>query len=298
MSLDIFLFFLFLQLVYFLFYNPQKIKNDINAASVSYNVSGFAWSENIGWISFNCNNTGSCGTSDYKVKTSFSFNLSPVASISCDASGCNSSDCIGYNGGCIFTLNNDSTDPDGQDDIVKSEWTITSQASGQIVNQLTCTTASDPLCNWTLPSSFSSGDYTANLYVEDTAGISSETTTQFTVKQEAIAGFVCSLDGTNWQDCGDVHPTKDQVVYFSDNQPDPLEHSSPSEDATAITNRVWDVDGTVFSSDNQSNVTTTIPTSGPHSVTLTITDNQNREVSETHQVGVTIRLPKWKEVAP
>ncbi|KKR45090.1 MAG: hypothetical protein UT80_C0044G0001, partial [Parcubacteria group bacterium GW2011_GWC1_40_13] len=34
----------------------------------SYNVTGYAWSSNIGWISFNCSNTGTCGTSSYKVK--------------------------------------------------------------------------------------------------------------------------------------------------------------------------------------------------------------------------------------
>jgi hypothetical protein len=31
------------------------------------NISGWAWSETIGWISFNCTNTGVCGTSDYGV---------------------------------------------------------------------------------------------------------------------------------------------------------------------------------------------------------------------------------------
>ena len=36
-------------------------------AGTGDNVSGYAWSENIGWISFNCTNTGSCGTSNYGV---------------------------------------------------------------------------------------------------------------------------------------------------------------------------------------------------------------------------------------
>jgi hypothetical protein len=31
------------------------------------NVSGWAWSETIGWISFNCTNTGTCGISNYGV---------------------------------------------------------------------------------------------------------------------------------------------------------------------------------------------------------------------------------------
>lgn len=36
-------------------------------AGSSDNVSGWAWSENIGWISFNCTNSGTCATSNYGV---------------------------------------------------------------------------------------------------------------------------------------------------------------------------------------------------------------------------------------
>ncbi len=35
------------------------------------NFSGFAWSEVAGWISFNCADPGSCGSSDYRVNTSW-----------------------------------------------------------------------------------------------------------------------------------------------------------------------------------------------------------------------------------
>jgi len=42
----------------------------------------------IGWISFNCSNTGVCGTSDYKVLTGVSLNKSPVASIVCNPPSC------------------------------------------------------------------------------------------------------------------------------------------------------------------------------------------------------------------
>jgi len=47
---------------------------------------GWAWSDlNIGWISFNCLNQGVCGTSDYKVITTLSFNSPPyVESIDLD----------------------------------------------------------------------------------------------------------------------------------------------------------------------------------------------------------------------
>lgn len=39
----------------------------ISRAGSSDNVSGWAWSENIGWLSFNCVNTSSCGVVNYGV---------------------------------------------------------------------------------------------------------------------------------------------------------------------------------------------------------------------------------------
>ena len=35
----------------------------------SGNLSGYAWGENVGWISFSCENTGSCSTVEYGVIT-------------------------------------------------------------------------------------------------------------------------------------------------------------------------------------------------------------------------------------
>ncbi len=37
------------------------------SADSAHNMSGFAWSSNVGWISFNCTNVGSCGTANYGV---------------------------------------------------------------------------------------------------------------------------------------------------------------------------------------------------------------------------------------
>lgn len=56
-----------------------------NCVSSNYNVSianndfsGWAWNDVIGWFSFNCNNSGignTCGTSDYKVSTTWTPGL-------------------------------------------------------------------------------------------------------------------------------------------------------------------------------------------------------------------------------
>ncbi|MFA6177803.1 MAG: hypothetical protein WC694_02840 [Candidatus Paceibacterota bacterium] len=45
------------------------------SASVTDNMSGYAWSSNIGWISFNCTNNNSCATSNYGVNKDASGNL-------------------------------------------------------------------------------------------------------------------------------------------------------------------------------------------------------------------------------
>ena len=41
----------------------------INPADGSF--SGWAWNDNIGWLSFNCSNPGVCGSSNYKVQTAW-----------------------------------------------------------------------------------------------------------------------------------------------------------------------------------------------------------------------------------
>ncbi len=41
-----------------------------NAQSAAGNVSGYAWSSNVGWISFNCSNTNTCDTALYGVNIS------------------------------------------------------------------------------------------------------------------------------------------------------------------------------------------------------------------------------------
>jgi hypothetical protein len=65
-------------------------------------VSGWAWSDNIGWISFNCANTSTCSTSDYKVMAAengtltghaWSDSLGWISFNSGDITGCPESPC-------------------------------------------------------------------------------------------------------------------------------------------------------------------------------------------------------------
>ncbi len=71
-------------------------------------VTGWAWSSNIGWISFNCSNTDSCGTSNYKVFIedapggtrgdfsgyAWSDNVGWISFEAADVAGCPSGTCL------------------------------------------------------------------------------------------------------------------------------------------------------------------------------------------------------------
>lgn len=49
---------------------PGVVKYGVTVDS-NGNFNGYAWNDDVGWISFNCANTSSCGTSDYLVSTSW-----------------------------------------------------------------------------------------------------------------------------------------------------------------------------------------------------------------------------------
>jgi len=98
-------------------------------AGAGQNVSGYAWSSNIGWISFNCTNDNSCGTSDYGVNIDNGGNFSgyawspSVGLISFNvSSGCPEAGCVtqpkfdkstgvvtGWARACEGTVNGDCT---------------------------------------------------------------------------------------------------------------------------------------------------------------------------------------------
>lgn len=65
-------------------------------------ITGYAWSDNVGWISFNCSNTNSCATSNYGLSIAgdgtvsgyaWSDNIGWVSANASDVSGCPSAPC-------------------------------------------------------------------------------------------------------------------------------------------------------------------------------------------------------------
>ena len=219
-------------------------------------------------------------------------NNPPQASASCYPQGCSQSagSCSGYTW-TSFCLKNNSTDPDDTSDIKNSIWTIT----GQMEDTSNCLAVSgNPVCNWTLPSNFTAGNYSAQLYVEDKTGASDTVYKSFSILQDIIAEFDCSLNSEGpWQECETLKASEGEIVYFRDK-------STPSDGGSPIVSRSWTFeDGTPAASVLQ------YPSSsfqkidqGSGRATLMVTDSNGRSDTTLHQVWVTIPLPEWQEIPP
>ena len=249
---------------------------------------GWAWGGDdtdeeavIGWISFNDKDfDGSPGPVDYQVMTSISLNVPPTAVISCSVASCSVYDSE------VLVLENNSTDPDstnpeGNNDIVKSKWSIDG------VLKDTCT--SNPLCNFTPQNYVGTGSYTAELYVEDSMGNSHTVTKAFQIKRDISAAFSCSLDEILWEVCEDITPTEEETVYFKGDD------SMASEGAT-ITTWVWEKDGSPLVEGIPRPATGAVFPS--MKIRLTVADSVGREASVDHDIGAKIALPTWKEIPP
>mgnify|MGYP001584455743 CR=1 FL=1 len=125
-------------------------------ASTSDTLSGYAWSDNIGWVSFNCTDTNSCGTSNYGVTVNaitgnfsgfaWSDNIGWVSfnqTSGCPEGGCttqpnvdkNTGAVIGWARACAGTVNGDCTGAsrsDGWDGWIKlsGSWSPSVSFSG------------------------------------------------------------------------------------------------------------------------------------------------------------------------
>lgn len=250
---------------------------------------GWAWgSDVVGWISMNCAEGGNgganvCAQSNYKVIAPSISNQPPLAIINCDPTTC-----IGYTGD-VFTLKNDSTDPNGQGDIIKSEWDVLNFGSAP---DITCT--SPPRCDYTVPTqSLGAGTFQATLKVEDKkAATSTSPPKSFTLKQDAVASFRCSLDQATWKACSDIKATKGETVYFQD-------QSTPSEGAASITAWSWSFINGSPSSSTQQNPNTKFQSTGSKSVSLTVTDSVGRtDTSDPVTINVGLSFPSWEEISP
>lgn len=74
----------------------------INTLQASKNLSGYAWSSTVGWVSMSCENAGTCSTSDYGVSVypngdingyAWSSNIGWISFFGGDTQGCPSGEC-------------------------------------------------------------------------------------------------------------------------------------------------------------------------------------------------------------
>ncbi|MEA3344504.1 MAG: hypothetical protein U9Q16_02400 [Patescibacteria group bacterium] len=242
----------------------------------------------IGWISFNCSNTGVCETPgylDYKVLTGISLNKSPVASIACNPLGCE----VFYRDILIFE--NHSTDTDGESDIIKSEWYVKEQGqpdSSYVLKQ-SCTSA-PILCDYTRQLEITAGLYTVALYIQDQEGADSTDYKDFTIKEDIDADFECSSDDIIWESCEGFTIMEGETIYFQD--------ASVPRAGHAINSWAWTMNGNSFGANSPNS--SVIALVGDMDIKLDIVDDGGRADTETYTIeGEMIQhSPKYKEISP
>jgi hypothetical protein len=197
---------------------------------------------------------------------------------------------------CIFKLVNNSSDPDGS--ISQTKWYIKKKTEPD--SSYTEIGSCFGKCDHTIQKTDvpEPGIYTVKLTVFDNQGASASATRDLTVKMEISAGFMCSLDNSNWKSCETIDLFAGQTIFVKDT-PFLAEHSIPSEGAT-INSRIWQKgDGTNFETfaQNTDNASTTL-TISQRFIRLIVSDTASRSDRQDHQLSVTYPLPFWKEIPP
>lgn len=270
---------------------------------------GWAWSDMVvGWISFNCQEPGSCGSFNYKVKTTMTLTLEqgPEAAMSCDGSQCwggtcNESTWISYRPvaeptPCIYKVNNDSTDPNGLDDIVLTDWYFKVQGTDDSTYiRLPGCPQYAGISDCTIQASIPAGYYTIKLVVTDSTANDDYATHNITVKSEVRADFMCSLDNANWQRCSDLSGkiAKDEMIYLKDD-PSLSYHSIASEGESIVT-REWFLNGVAFGGNNTTASTNLLEKN--NIIKLKITDSAGRSDYQEYNLDAK-SLPEWEEINP
>jgi len=249
----------------------------------------------LGDCDASCNCQGCTPVITYNDHVHCGYNNAPTASINCcpndcDPQGsCSPGSCTGYTNS-NFCLGNNSTDPDGEGDIVYSAWDIygwganpDSDCAGN--------------CDYT-PQALTKGNYMVELRVEDVYSAFSTTSKSFTIIQDADADFQCAYMVVGpWLSCNNFGASAGTVVYFRDT-------STPSEFGSTIVRRDWLFEDGTPASDIGNNSTTTyssftVVDGESGSITLEVEDDAGRvNKEEDYQILLKKRSPQWYEVSP
>jgi len=262
-------------------------------------LRGWAWGGDVvGWVAMSCADINAVPglVCEDNFEVIADVNSAPVAEIGECLIGGLPASCSVYEKE-VIQFTNDSSDPDGIEDIEDSFWNILAFGGG---TDYTCS----GVCPWSFqPSTISldAGDYEMELVVIDSVDHESAPSAKvnFQVKQDASADFECSLDPlVGWtQSCSTLNVAEGQKVHFRDGG-----HSNPSDGASL---NDWDwifSDGTPSLVNNDSGdadaIDVTFNGTGSKLVTLTVRDNGGRIASVDKNILINVSLPDFIEVNP
>ncbi|MDD5144637.1 MAG: PKD domain-containing protein [Candidatus Pacebacteria bacterium] len=285
--------------------------------------SGWAWSDMvIGWISFNCANQGVCGSSNYKVNTSFSFNYppeKPTIPPEYQPSG------VSWSQGCSYSMaipsfhwnysDSDNvppgTDPqsfyqirigtdsnfpvDGEGDPVPESSEF--KCSGQICSAASQSTSFSPIISEWLSWSDFNTTYYWKVRVKDSNDDWSEwsNSVSFTAPRNTYPEPDFNFSPTDPAPGETVSFTDISICYDSGN-------NSYACKNIASNRYIWDFgDGTTCDSNTnplcRGNATHTYSIASDFSVSLSVSDTQG-ECQIVKVVSGSESLPEWQEVPP
>lgn len=290
-----------------------KFKKDPSEGGADYGVyidsgefHGFAWgSDVVGWISFNCGNQGVCGTSNYKVVTSFTFNQAPTVSNIQDPdsaeSYCNVAPGLGSVG---FQWKYNDADGDAE---TKFDFRVNNVNNVLDSHPEVDRTISNPTCIDTDPSSAISCSNTQAATVG--SDLNYNTTYYWWVRVYDNQGndsgwrqgpnFGTASHGWPWPDftcndadCSTVTPTADEIVV--------LKSTTTYYDGQGSC--IWTLPpgATVDSGNPNGDCEIQVKFSKGQSqdVTLTAYDSAGYNCSHTETLNVSEPTPEWREITP
>ncbi|MDD5031478.1 MAG: hypothetical protein PHR36_00315, partial [Patescibacteria group bacterium] len=259
----------------------------VSIASSTGEWSGWAWNGNnagepgIGWVSFNCLDTDSCASSDYKVISI--LNEAPTA-VNLSAPNWSYEQACALDARRAF-LRWEFSDPDAG----------SSQASYQIILNDNNNPNSPLIDTGKLEggaSQYPLGpddlDYNETYYwwvrVWDNFNVASEliagpsfTTYEHEFPEVAFTWFT-------------ENPSRDEEVKFTDN--------STTDGGTTIASLLWTAPDASINDPATSTPIIIFNSSGSQSVTLKVTDSDGYYCSLTETINANVNLPGWKEVKP
>ncbi|MCX6758955.1 MAG: PKD domain-containing protein [Candidatus Nealsonbacteria bacterium] len=270
--------------------------------------SSWAWSDMvIGWISFNCSNQGVCGTSNYKVITSFIFNQPPSA-INLSVDPPNSTDYCGITGYPLVRLKWQFSDPGDSQSAYQIQVAAISGFSPLVLDTGKITGSTGQSQAFVIQSPYPTLSWNTTYYWRLKVWDSQDTTsTDWIVYQNNTPppeSFTTVSHSYPYSDftLSPQNPAIGEVVTFTDNSkcyssPGNTEYSCSTGGSISY---LWDF-GNGQISTTKGNATTTYTTTGPKTVRLTITDNSLTPAGScdtTRQVAITLPLPEYQEVPP